>query len=104
MDNNQSLNAIAGCTYPNGSSGTNCFQVTRIRPSLPLSPCCLQVGYTSNVFSVQCAADDGHCGTYLEIHIPHGTPYETDENAIIAEVKIDQRNVSGFYTTIMVSH
>jgi len=62
-----------------------------------------QVAYSSNVFSVQCAADDGHCGTYLEVHIPHGTPYEPDENTVIAEVKVDQRNVSGFYTTVMPS-
>lgn len=37
-----------------------------------------------------------------EVHIPHGTPYEPDENTVIAEMQLSQTNVSGYYTDMMV--
>ena len=82
LDNNQSLNALASCTDNNGS----------------VSAHCMQVGFTSNAFIPQCgeSATD-HCGTYLEIHIAHGSPYE-DEATILSSAKVVPRNVSGYYT------
>lgn len=38
--------------------------------------------------------------SYLEIHQIHGTPYTTQDD-ILAEVKIETRNVSGYYTTVL---
>ncbi len=85
MDNNSSLDVTNGCYAVNGT----------------WLPQCIQVAYTSNTFIPQCGIDAEHnCGTYLEIHIAHGTPY-TNEKDIIADVKVDQRNVSGYYTTVM---
>ena len=85
LDNNSTLNNLSGCTAPNGTSLEKC----------------VAIGFTSNTFIPQCGPDAGdHCGTYLEIHMAHGTPYQ-DETEIIAEVKIEERNVSGYYTTVM---
>ena len=91
----------------------------------------IQVGYTSTVLTPHCLESDGRCGTYLyepvhscylvvslpspkqqctqhcfhrEVHIPHGTPYEPDENTVIAEMQLSQTNVSGYYTDMMVIH
>lgn len=85
MDNNASLNALDSCYGP--TNGT-------------LLPKCVQVGYTSNAFIPLCGIDDNHCGTFLEIHMAHGTPYQAEED-IIAEVRIDTRQVSGYYTTVI---
>lgn len=85
MDNNSTLNILDGCYTVNG---------TKLEK-------CIQVAYTSNAFIPQCGEDDDdHCGTYLEIHMAHGTPYQ-DETDIISEVKIEERNVSGYYTTTL---
>ena len=85
MDNNNTLDILQGCTAPNGTHFSNC----------------MQVAYSSNAFIPQCATNAGsHCGTYLEIHMAHGTPYQL-ETDIIGQIKIDQRNVSGYYSTIM---
>ena len=85
MDNNSSLNILEGCFAPNGTKYSQC----------------MQVAYTSNAFIPQCGDWAGeHCGTFLEIHIAHGTPY-TDETAIVSQVRVDQRNVSGYYTTML---
>lgn len=85
LDNNSTLDNMLGCTAPNGTSLEKC----------------VAVGFASNTFIPQCAPDAGdHCGTYLEIHMAHGTPYQ-DESEIIAEVKVEERNVSGYYTTVM---
>lgn len=84
-DNNASVNVLAGCYAPNGTYNSQC----------------VAVAYTSNAFVPLCGVNEAnHCGTYLEVHMPHGTPYQ-DETAIIAEVQIDQRNVSGYYTTVL---
>jgi hypothetical protein len=85
MDNNASIDVLGGCFAPNG---------TKLEY-------CVSVAYTSNTFIPQCGAnDDGHCGTYLEIHMQHGTPYQSEET-VIAETQITTRNVSGYYTTVL---
>jgi len=38
---------------------------------------CIQVAYMQTAFSVVCGnefADDPHCGTFLEVHLPNGSP------------------------------
>jgi hypothetical protein len=85
MDNNSTLNILDGCLAPNGTKHSKC----------------VQVGYTSNAFIPQCGTHAGeHCGTFLEVHVAHGTPYEP-ENTIISQVRIEERNVSGYYTTTL---
>mmetsp|Transcript_19797 Transcript_19797/g.33126 ORF Transcript_19797/g.33126 Transcript_19797/m.33126 type:complete len:539 (+) Transcript_19797:100-1716(+) len=85
LDNNSTLDVMSGCVAPNGTELSSC----------------VAVGFTSNDFIPQCNDDAGdHCGTYLEIHMAHGTPYQA-ETDVIAEVKIDVRNVSGYYTTVL---
>lgn len=82
-DNNQTVNTLAGCTYPNGTRGDKC----------------LQVGYTQTVFSALCQGDDPHCGTFLEVH--QTTNLYQPLSQVISEVRIDTRNVSGYYTTVL---
>jgi hypothetical protein len=85
LDNNTTLNVLTGCFAPNGTKYANC----------------VQVAYTSNAFIPQCAEDAGeHCGTFLEVHMAHGTPYQ-DETAVISQVRVTERNVSGYYTTML---
>ena len=85
MDNNNTFDSLVGCTAPNGTQ----------------YPQCMQVAFTSNAFIPQCDPSAGsHCGTYLEIHMAHGTPYQL-ESDIIAQTQISQRNVSGYYSTII---
>eukprot|EP01040_Poterioochromonas_malhamensis_P004475 gene4473-4798_t len=85
MDNNYSLDALAGCYYPtNGSL---------------VSYNCVQLGYYTNTYIPQCTQND-HCGTFLEIHMAHGTPYQ-DETAVIAEVLLDNNFTAGYSTTIL---
>lgn len=84
LDNNQTLDAAAGCTGPDN--------VTR--------PLCVTVAYTQTAFIPQCGLDNGHCGTYLEIHQKMGSFYHP-ENFPIASTKIETRNVSGYYTTVL---
>lgn len=84
MDNNYSLNALGGCYFSNGT----------------LAPFnCVQVGYFTNTAIPQCTTND-HCGTYLEVHVAHGTPY-ADENAVLAEVLLDNQFTSGYSTTVL---
>lgn len=85
MDNNSTLDILQGCYATNGTKLSNC----------------VQVAFTSNTFIPKCNEDEGdHCGTFLEIHIGEGTPYQTQDE-IIAETRIDVRNVSGYYTTTL---
>lgn len=87
VDNNISLNALSGCFDIDGTYREKCTQV----------------GYTQNAYIGLCGseyADNDHCGTFLEIHVGTGSPYD-DESTIISEVKIDQFNVSGYYTTYL---
>lgn len=84
VDNNISLDIMGGCDAPNGTHMEKCAAIA----------------YTSNAFIPQCieGVDDPHCGTFVEIHISGGSPVY-DEETIISEVRIDTRNVSGYYTT-----
>lgn len=84
-DNNSSLDVLAGCFSPEGV----------------YDPHCIAIAYTSNTFIPLCGENnDGRCGTYLEVHMAHGTPYQ-DENEIISQVQITTRNVTGYYTTTL---
>jgi len=65
------------------------------------SPNCMQVAYSQNAFVATCGgefANDEQCGTYLEIHIPLGSPYD-DENVILSSTKLDTPVVNGMITT-----
>lgn len=83
MDNNYSINALSGCYYPNGTKSSHC----------------VQVGYSQNAFIGQCKDfSDPDCGTFLEVHMSNGSPYQS-EDAVISAVRIETLNVSGVYTT-----
>jgi hypothetical protein len=87
LDYNQTIDVMAGCQTPEGKH----------------MDYCVQVAYTQNTFIGLCDgeyASDPHCGTYLEIHQVQGTPYST-EDFMIAQAKIETRDVSGFYTTTL---
>jgi hypothetical protein len=84
MDNNSTLDVLTGCYSTEGE----------------FSPHCVQVGYSSNTFIPLCKEAQSNCGTFLEVHIAHGTPYQ-EENVIVAETPITQRNVTGYYTTTL---
>ena len=84
FDYNQSLNSLAPCFDPDGTSHPNC----------------VSVAYSQNVFIGLCRGDDPHCGTFLEIHQIEGTPY-TLQTDVIAEKRITTREVSGYYTTTL---
>jgi hypothetical protein len=85
-DNNSSVDALAGCYSPL----TGEYQTY-----------CVQVAYSSNTFIPQCGVNtDGNCGTYLEVHMAHGTPYH-EEREIISQVQLTTRNVTGYYTTML---
>lgn len=85
-DNNFSVNALQACYYIDGT--------------LSKFPC-FQVGYSQNALIGQCSDDAGpHCGTYLELHMPNGSPYQ-DESVVIAEAKLETREVSGVNTTVL---
>lgn len=84
-DNNSTLNVLAGCYYPNNTYSSHC----------------VQVAYTQSAFIPLCVDDsDPHCGTFLEIHQSQGS-YYTEENDLIGEVRLEPRNVSGYYTTVL---
>jgi len=85
MDNNSTLDVLSGCQAANGTKYSHC----------------VQIAFSSNVFVPLCNAEAGeHCGTYMEIHMAHGSPYH-EESDIIAQVEVDVRNVSGYYSTVM---
>eukprot|EP00605_Chrysophyceae_sp_TOSAG23-4_P000970 GSChrysophyteH1.ASY1.ANO1.1070.1 assembled CDS len=85
MDNNQSLNTLADCFEPDGTTSSNC----------------VAVAYSQNAFIGLCADDsDPHCGTFLEVHQIEGTPY-TFQTDVISEKRITTRQVSGYYTTTL---
>jgi len=84
-DNNSSLNALNRCYSNNGTSHEKC----------------VTVAYTTSTFIAQCQdVMSNSCGTYLEVHMDRGTPYQS-ETDIISQVKIDNRNVSGYYTVVL---
>ncbi|KAL7543226.1 hypothetical protein ACHAXR_012531 [Thalassiosira sp. AJA248-18] len=64
---------------------------------------CMQVSYSQNAYIYVCGGefvDDNHCGTYLEIHKPNGTPYD-DEATILSDVKITTPVTNGMQTTML---
>eukprot|EP00981_Chlorochromonas_danica_P010795 scaffold3414_cov183-Ochromonas_danica.AAC.1 len=84
IDYNTSINATSGCYDPlTGDYQTHC----------------VQVAYSSTTFIPQCSSSSDDevedCGTYLEVHIAHGTPYN-NQTDIISEVQVTTRNVSVF--------
>ena len=83
-DNNQTLNALSPCYDIYGN----------------ISNYCVQIGYTQTAFIPQCSPlyDGDHCGTFLEIHLPYGSPY-VDSEVILSSVQLTSSNVSGYYTT-----
>ena len=84
-DNNSSLNALQGCYSNDGT----------------LHDKCVTVAYTTTTFIPQCQDNTSiSCGTYLEVHMDRGTPYQL-EHDIISQVKIDNRNVSGYYSLVL---
>ena len=91
MDHNSTIDALANCYDIYGN----------------LYPYCVQVAYTQTTFVPQCnvgfavsGGDTTHCGTYLEVHQIHGTPYSLEDDKI-SDVFIDTRNVSGYYTSVL---
>ena len=87
FDHNDTLDSMAGCYYTNGTQDEKC----------------MQIAYTQTAFIGLCGtdhADDPHCGTFIEIHMRHGSPYQS-ETDIISSVKLQTRNVSGYYTTVI---
>lgn len=89
-DNNSSLDVLAGCYDANGNFNSQC----------------LTIAYTSTALLPLCKDNESfannNCGTYLEVHIAHGTPYNS-ETDIISQVQLTTRNVSGYYTTTLPS-
>jgi hypothetical protein len=106
-DNNVTLDTLAGCLSPIGTSN---IIVLIVRTDVGFTivdgsyhPFCVQVGYSQNAFISLCQGDSAlltECGTYLEVHQVQGSPYQP-ESAVIAEVMLTTRNVSGMYTTIL---
>jgi hypothetical protein len=85
MDNNSTFDVLQGCYAPNGTKYNHC----------------MQLAFTSNAFIPQCNDEAGeHCGTFLEIHMAHGTPYQSEET-VISQTRISERNVSGYYSTVI---
>ena len=79
MDNNNPLIELSNCIYSNGTE----------------SEYCAQVRFSQNAFIGQCKDySDPNCGTFLEVHMPNGSPYQS-EDSVIAEVRIEQYDVSG---------
>ena len=85
QDNNYSLNAL-----------THCYTTDGVRSSEP----CMQVAFSQNAFVALCNESTPHCGTYLEIHMANGSPYYGMDE-VISSVKLNVRNVSGAYTTVI---
>jgi len=85
LDNNQSLNALDSCSTPDGQ----------------IKPYCVAIAYSQNAFIGQCVDNkDSHCGTFLEVHMIEGTPY-TSQDDVVTDVRIETREVSGYYSTVL---
>lgn len=87
LDNNQTVDVMAGCQTPEGEHRDYC----------------VALAYTQNAYIPLCGGDyedESHCGTFLEIHQVQGTDI-TEENTKIAEVEITTKAISGYYTTTL---
>lgn len=84
-DNNVTIDALAGCTAPDGTPGTGY---------------CIQVGFSQNAYIPMCSTAE--CGTFLEVHMvggyPGGALKATDESYVISEARIENPNSSGMST------
>ncbi len=54
-------------------------------------------GFNQNAYIAQCAPGE-QCGTFIEIHIPGGSPYQ-HETVALSDIQITENNVSGVFTT-----
>ena len=64
MDNNNPLIELSNCIYSNGTE----------------SEYCAQVRFSQNAFIGQCKDySDPNCGTFLEVHMPKGSPYQSED-------------------------
>ena len=89
-DNNNTYNSLSGCLSP--VNGT-------------LYPKCATIAYTQNTFAALCENEEkaglvDHCGTYIEVHMPNGSPI-FPETEILTSIKVETRNVSGFYSDML---
>lgn len=89
-DNNSSLITTQSCYDIYGNSYSTC----------------VAIGFTQNAFIVQCNPNfpfsTTHCGTFLEIHLPYGSPYKFAQiETILSEIQIEAQNTSG-YTTMTI--
>eukprot|EP00957_Ditylum_brightwellii_P206510 15348771-Ditylum_brightwellii.AAC.1 len=84
-DNNQTVDSTLDCYTPNGEQLTECMQIS----------------YSQNAFIHVCGGDfenDEHCGTFIEIHMHNGSPYDREE-IILSETKIMTQETNGMTTT-----
>ena len=84
-DHNQTVHALR-----------HCFSVDGV-----LLSHCMQVGYVQNAYIHVCGgsfADNDRCGTFIEIHMPNGNPYDNEET-VLSEIKLTTRETNGMYTT-----
>lgn len=88
-DNNSSLDSTQNCLDIYGNSNETC----------------VAIGFSQNAFIAQCNTNypnPSHCGTFLEIHLPYGSPYKfAQSETILSEVQISAQNTSG-YTTMTI--
>ncbi|CAN0104914.1 unnamed protein product, partial [Discosporangium mesarthrocarpum] len=85
MDNNQTVDGLAGCQDVDGTT----------------SDLCLAVGYSQTALNVVCGGDyaeDNHCGTFLEVHMGVSN-YYVDVEEVLAETRVSNINVTGYITT-----
>ena len=87
MDYNQTVDTSLHCFTPQGQR----------------QPYCMQVGFGQTAFIHVCGgefANDNHCGTFLEIHLPNGSYYD-DENTVLSETKLTTSVTNGIVTTTL---
>ena len=66
-DNNQTVYANSTCQDVNGKYSDHC----------------VQLGYSQTALAVMCGgefSDNEHCGTFFEVHMPNGSPYNGEQN------------------------
>lgn len=67
-DNNQTVYANSTCQDVNGEYSDHC----------------VQLGYSQTALAVMCGgefSDHEHCGTFFEVHMPNGSPYNGEQTA-----------------------
>ena len=92
MDYNQTVDSTLDCRSPNGDKHNNC----------------MQVGFGQTAFIHVCNEEIQkehkiafqHCGTFLEIHLPNGSRYDSEET-VLSETKLTTHITNGMVTTIL---